>query len=151
MANIVNGKEYKLYVNTTSEPADPDEITNYTLVGLSSNLNYSDTTEQLTSNNKDNGARVTTLPGNQSATLTGTVEWGHDSDAGQEIVWNAVDTTTVANKTVYFLVTSNTGTDIQFRGSGVATEWSLDLNNNEISSASFTIAVSGAITKEAVD
>lgn len=146
---IVNGKEYLLYVNATSEPALPDEITNYTLVGSLQSVNFSDTSEQLVSNNKDNGARTTKLAGNQDSTLTGTVEWEHDVDAGQDILWNGVKSTTT--KTVYFLVTTDVTGDIQFRGNGVATNWDLGLANNEIATADFEIAVSGDYTKETVD
>lgn len=151
MANIVNGKEYLLYVNAASEPALPDEITNYTLVGLLQDVTFSDVSEQLTSNNKDNGSRVVTLPGNQSFTLSGTVEWGHDDDAGQDAIWDAVKTTTVASKLIYFLVTTDVTSDLQFRGSGYAVNWELGLANNEIASASFELAGNGDYTKEAVD
>ena len=81
---IVNGKEYLLYINAASEPATPDEIANYTLVGSLQDVTFTDNSEQLTSNNKDNGARVSTLPGNQSYSISGTVEWEHDDDAGQD-------------------------------------------------------------------
>lgn len=151
MANIVNGKEYLLYVNATSEPATPDEILNYTKVGLLRTFTFSDTSERLTSSNKDNGSRTTTLSGDQSFTLTGEVEWGHDSDAGQEIVWDAVKTTTAANKKLYFLCTSDVTGDIQFRGAGNAINWELGSPNNEIMTASFELAGDGDYTKEAVD
>jgi hypothetical protein len=151
MANPVNGKEYLLYVNAASEPATPDEITNYTLVGLMRNTNFTDSSERITSSNKDNGSRTTTLAGDQSFTLTGEVEWGHDSDAGQEIIWDAVKTTTSANKLVYFLLTSDVTSDIQVRGSGNAVSWDLGTPNNDIATASFELAGNGDYTKEAVD
>ena len=148
---IVNGKEYLLYVNAGGAPTDPDEITNYTVAGSNQNLNLNDTSEQLQSNNKDNGARVTTLPGNQSATLSGSVEWEHDVDAGQDIVFDAVKTTTSTSKLIGWLVTTNETGDIQFRGTGYALNASLDLNNNEIAVMEFEIAIDGDYTKETVD
>jgi len=148
---IVNGKEYLLYVNAGGAPTDPDEITNYTVVGLLSTNDFDDTSERLVSNNKDNGARTTTLPGNQTANLTGTVEWAHDVNAGQEIIWDAVKTTTAANKILGWLVTTNVTGDIQFRGIGNALSWQLSLANNEISTADFEIGVDGDYTKELVD
>lgn len=151
MPTIVNGKEYLLYVNAGAAPTDPDEITNYTKVGFLQDVSFSDVSEQLVSNNKDNGSRTTTLAGNQSATLSGTVEWAHDTDAGQEILWDANKTTIAANKIVGFLVTTNITADIQFRGTGNVLNWELGLANNEIATASFEIAVDGDYTKEAVD
>lgn len=148
---IVNGKEYLLYVNAGAAPTDPDEITNYTKVGLLQSVSFSDVSEQLTSNNKDNGARTTTLAGNQSANLSGTVEFAHDVNAGQDIIWDAVKTTTAASKIVGWLVTTNVTGDIQFRGTGNALSWELGLANNEISTADFEIAVDGDYTKETVD
>lgn len=151
MANPVNGKEYLLYVASATEPATPDEIANYTLVGLMRNTNFTDSSERITSSNKDNGSRTTTLAGDQSFTLTGEVEWGHDSDAGQEIIWDAVKTTTSANKLVFFLLTSDVTSDIQIRGSGNAVNWDLGTPNNDIATASFELAGNGDYTKEAVD
>lgn len=151
MANIVNGKEYLLYVASATEPSLPDEITNYTKVGLLRSVSFSDTSERLTSSNKDNGSRTVTLPGDQSYTISGEVEWGHDDDAGQEIIWDAVQTTTAANKLVFWLITTDVTSDIQLRGSAYATSWELTLSNNEIASASFEMAGNGAYTKEAVD
>jgi hypothetical protein len=148
---IVNGKEYLLYVNSASEPATPDEITNYTLVGSLQDVTFTDTSEQLTSNNKDNGSRVTTLPGNQSYTITGVVEWEHDDDAGQDTIWDAVKTTTSANKLLYWLITTDVTSDLQIRGSAYAVNWELGLPNNEIATASFELAGNGDYTKEAVD
>lgn len=148
---IVNGKEYLLYAVITTEPATPDEIANYTLVGSLQDVSFSDTSEQLTSNNKDNGARASTLPGNQTANLSGTVEWEHDTDAGQDIIWDAVKTTTVTAKLVWWLITTDVTSDIQLRGSAYALNWELGLPNNEISTASFELAVDGDYTKETVD
>ena len=148
---IVNGKEYLLYVNAGAAPTDPDEITNYTLVGALQTVSFSDVSEQLVSNNKDNGARTTTLAGNQSATLSGTVEWEHDTDAGQDIIWDAVKTTTAASKVVGWMVTTNVTSDIQIRGTGNCLSWELGLPNNEIATADFEIAVEGDYTKETVD
>jgi len=151
MANIVNGKEYLLYVNSATEPTDPDEITNYTLVGLLRDVNFSDVSERIESNNKDNGSRGTTLSGNQNYTISGTVEWGHDDDAGQDIIWDAVQTTTSANKILYWLITSNVTNDLQIRGNANALSWELGLPNNEIATANFELGGNGAYTKEAVD
>ncbi len=148
---IVNGKEYLLYANAASEPATPDEIANYTLVGSLQDVTFTDSSEQLTSNNKDNGSRVTTLPGNQSYSISGVVEWEHDTDAGQDIIWDAVKTTTAANKLVYWLVTTDVTNDIQIRGSAYAVNWELGLPNNEIATASFELAGNGDYTKETVD
>ena len=148
---IVNGKEYLLYINAASEPATPDEIANYTLVGSLQDVTFTDNSEQLTSNNKDNGARVSTLPGNQSYSISGTVEWEHDDDAGQDGIWDAVLTTTVANKLLYWLITSNVTSDLQIRGNAYAVNWELSLPNNEIATASFELAGNGTYTKEAVD
>lgn len=148
---IVNGKEYLLYVNAGAAPTDPDEITNYTKVGLLRSINFSDTSERLVSNNKDNGARTTTLPGNQTANITGSVEWAHDVNTGQEIVWDAVKATTASSKILGWLITTNVTSDIQLRGTGNALSWELDLSNNEISAADFEIGVDGDYTKEAVD
>lgn len=149
---IVNGKEYLLYMNAGGAPAsDPDEIASYTLVGLLRTVNFSDVSEQLTSNNKDNGARTTTLPGNQSASISGTVEWAHDGNAGQEIIWDGVKATGATSKYGGWLITSNTPGDIQIRGTGYLVSWELDLANNEISAADFEIAVDGDYTKETVD
>ncbi len=152
MANIVNGKEYLLYVNAGGAPGtDPDEISSYTKVGLLRSVSFSDTSERLTSSNKDNGSRTTTLSGDQSYTITGEVEWGHDDDAGQEIVWDAVKTTTAANKILGWLITTDVTNDIQLRGTGNAINWELTLTTNEIATASFEIAGDGDYTKEAVD
>lgn len=148
---IVNGKEYLLYVNAGAAPTDPDEITNYTKVGLLRSISFSDTSERLVSNNKDNGARTTTLPGNQTANITGSVEWAHDVNTGQEIVWDAVKATTASSKILGWLITTNVTSDIQLRGTGNALSWELDLSNNEISAADFEIGVDGDYTKEAVD
>lgn len=148
---IVNGKEYLLYANATTEPTDPDEITNYTLVGSLQDVTFTDTSEQLQSNNKDNGARGATLPGNQNYSISGVVEWEHDTDAGQDILWDAVKTTTVANKLIYWLITTNVTSDIQIRGNAYATNWELGLPNNEIATASFELAGNGDYTKETVD
>lgn len=148
---IVNGKEYLLYVNAGGAPTDPDEITNYTVVGLLQTNDFEDISEQLVSNNKGNGARTTTLAGNQTASLSGTVEWAHDVNAGQEIIWDAVKTTTAASKILGWLITSNVTGDTQLRGTGNALSWSLSLPNNEIATADFEISVDGDYTKEAVD
>ncbi len=148
---IVDGGDYLLYVNATSEPTDPDEITNYTLVGLGQNLSFSDTSNTLASNNKANGARGTTLPGSQQYSLSGSVEWAHDTNTGQEAVWDAVKTTTSANKVLYWLITTNVTGDIQLRGSANALNWELGLNNDEISVATFELGGIGDYTKETVD
>ena len=148
---IVNGKEYLLYVNSATEPATPDEIANYTLVGSLQSVTFTDASERITSSNKDNGSRVTTLPGDQSYTISGVVEWEHDTDAGQDILWDAVNTTTAANKLVYWLITTDVTSDIQIRGSAYAVNWELALPNNEVATASFELAGNGAYTKETVD
>ena len=149
---IVDGGDYLLYINTGGAPGtDPDEITNYHLVGLGQNLTFSDTSNQLTSNNKANGARGTTLPGTQQYTLSGTVEWAHDTNGGQQQIWDAVKTTTSANKLMGWMITTNVTGDIQIRGEAYALSWELTLNNDEIAVASFEFGGNGDYTKETVD
>lgn len=148
---IVNGKEYLLYANAATEPALPDEITNYTLVGLLRDVNFSDVSERIDSNNKSNGARGTTLPGNQQYSISGTVEWAHDANTGQQLIWDAVKTTTAANKIVFWLITTDVTNDIQLRGSANALSWELALPNNEIATAAFELGGIGDYTKELVD
>ena len=148
---IVDGGDYLLYVNAGAAPADPDEITNYTLVGLGQNLTFSDTSNQLQSNNKGNGARGTTLPGSQQYTVSGSVEWAHDVNTGQDIIWDAVKTTTSANKILGWMITTDVTGDIQLRGTATALNWELGLNNDEISVATFELGGIGDYTKETVD
>jgi len=151
MANPAVGKDYLFYVNATTEPATPDEITNYTLVGLVRNVNFTDSGESIQSSNKDNGSRTTTFAGNQSYNLAVDGEWGHDDDAGQDAIWDGVKTTTSANKVLYWLLTSDTTSDIQIRGSARALEFSLDTPNDDIMTFSASLEGIGDYTKEAVD
>ena len=149
---IVDGGDYLLYVNTGGAPGtDPDEITNYHVVGLGQNLSFNDTSNQLQSNNKGNGARGTTLPGSQQYTISGTVEWAHDGNGGQLQIWNAVKTTTSANKVMGWIATSNVVGDYQIRGEATALSWELTLNNDEIATASFELGGIGDYTLEQVD
>ena len=148
---VFNGKDMLFYANATSEPALPDEITNYTLVGQVQAWSFTDTSERLTSSNKDNGARITTLPGDQSYTISCTVEWDKADNAGQDILFDALQTTTSANKLVYWLATSNVTNDLQLRGSAYLVNGELNVDNNAISTMSFEMSGNGAYTKEAVD
>lgn len=143
---IFNGKEYNLYLAAGGAPASPDATTNYSLLLLGQNLTFSDVSERLKSNNKSNGARVTTLTGDQEANISGTAEFAKDTNTGQTIVLDAVKTTTSANKTVGFLLTSNQSGEIEFHGTANAISFEITFDNNAIALLSYELAVDGDYT-----
>ena len=145
------GNDYSLYVNPTSEPALPDEITNYTLVGLEIGHEISTSAAEIAASDKTSGAWSNTFTGEQNYTLTVTGHLAKDGNAGVDILETANLATTSSGKLVYWLSTTNATGDDQRRGSARVTEFAITENNGEMATFTCTLSGVGAYTKEDVD
>lgn len=147
----VVGKDYKFYANASSEPATPDEIANYTLVGLIDDYEFAIDADRIPVTHKATSGFRTNLPGPQGYTITISGTYAKDGNAGALILEAAAKATSASGKLVYWLNTTNVTSDYQKRGSGYVVAYSETHPSTDISRWTCTIEGNGDYTSETVD
>lgn len=147
----VVGKDYLFYANAGSEPLTPDEIANYTLVGLVDEWEFSLEADRIPVTHKGTSGFRTNLPGQQGYTITVSGTYAKDGNAGALILHAAAKATAAASKLVYWLNTTNTTNDYQKRGSGYVVSYTETHPSTDISRWTAVIEGNGDFTSETVD
>lgn len=145
------GNDYAFYVNASTEPLTPDEVTNYTAVGLEIGHVLSTSAEEIQAVDKDSGGWNNTFAGTQQYTLTITGNLAKDGNAGVDLLETANLATTQSGKLIYWLSTTDVTGEDQRRGAGRVTSFEITENVNETSTWTCTLSGVGAYTKEDVD
>lgn len=138
------GTQYLFYWSASASPVDPDEITNYELVGQSTGIALAATSETVTIRDKDG---TTNIPSTGSYTVTGGFNAVAEGDDGQTALYTAKG----SKARGAWLITDLATGHIQFRGTGTVTDYGQDKPDNNAATGSFTIAGGEELwTEEAV-
>jgi len=145
------GKDFLFYINAGSEPSTPDEITNYTKVGLITSFEFSLSADRIPVVHKDTGNFRETLGGSQGYTINLSGVVPTDGNAGHTIVHDAAKATADASKLVYWLNTSDVTNDYQKRGSGRVLDYTESHPTDDVITWTAVIEGNGDYTHELVD
>lgn len=148
---LTQGKAWLFYVNAGAAPTTPDEITNYTKVGLLINEDSSTSNDTVDVRHKDLGGYRTQIPTTKGTTYSLTGYYPADGNAGTTILRNAAQATTLANQIVGFLTTTNVTGDYQERGTGYVLSFETSKPVDGVAEFTCEISVIGALTVETVD
>jgi hypothetical protein len=147
----VVGKDYVFYVAASGEPATPDEIANYTDVGMIDEWEFSLDSDRIPVTHKGTSGFRTNLPGPQGYTITASGTYARDSEAGATILEAAAKATAAASKLVGWLNTTNVTGDRQKRGTAYVVAYSETHPSTDISRWTVTLEGDGDYVEEAVD
>lgn len=147
----VVGKDYIFYVAASGAPATPDEIANYTAVGMIDEWEFSGDSDRIPVTHKGTSGFRTNLPGPQGYTITASGTYAKDGEAGALILEAAFKATAAASKLVGWLNTTNVTSDYQKRGTGYVVAYSETHPSTDISRWTVTIEGNGDYTSETVD
>lgn len=145
MAKNYSGRDFLLYAATTA-PGTASAASGYTLVGGIRNVSISRARNAAETSSKDDGDESTFIGLRRNNTVSFDGVWDHTEDAGYTILSNAYE---ADNGLVYFLVTSTTNGDTEFYGSGILTQLDVAFPDEDISTFTGAIQVSGALTEAA--
>lgn len=145
MAKNYSGRDFLLYAST-SAPGTASAASSYTLVGGIRNVSITRARNAMDKSSKDDGDESTFVAGRRNNTVSFDGVWDHTEDAGYTLLSNAYE---AGNGTIYFLVTSTTNGDTEFYGAGVITQLDVAFPDEDISTFTGSIQVSGALTEAA--
>lgn len=143
MAKNYSGRDFLLYASTTA-PSPAATASEYTLVGGIRNVDIQRARNAAETSSKDDGDESTFIGLRRNNTLSFDGVWDHTEDAGYTVL---SDTYESDSGLVYFLATSTTTGDTEFHGSGILTQLDLSFPDEDISTYSAGIQVSGALTE----
>lgn len=136
MAKNFSGRDYLFYVKATSAPSDATAASGYTIVGDLTSLSINRSRNVLDRSSKDSGDDRELVAGRRSQNVSGSGYFDHTEDAGYTVLSDAYE---AADGKVWWLATSTTSGDTEWHGSGVISDLSSTLDDESISSFSFTI------------
>lgn len=137
------GRDYKLYLATTT-PASAALSTSYTVVGKLLEVSISTSRNAIDVSAKSDGDNSEFIAGRRSTTLTGSARFSHTVDSGQAKLYTAL---AAEAGEIWFLVSDNTTTGEEFHAKGILTQYDVAFPDDDSSTVSFTIQVTGAITQ----
>lgn len=143
------GNGYGLYT-ATSEPSNPEDISEYDLTGFGSDLNLSRSRNMIESSNKDSGADSEYEAGRRDQQLSGTffLDTEHDNDAGQANLEDRFEDS--SGDPVYWLISDNVTGHVQYYGEGLPSQFDLSFPDEGMVQVDVTLQVSGGMTRDAV-
>jgi len=145
MAKNKSGREFLLYVATTApSAASSASDAAYSLVGLQRNLSFSRSRNAIDTSTKDDGDNSTYIGGRKNQTMTFDCIFDHTEDAGYTKLSDAYES---ESGLVFFLATSTTTGDTEWHGSGVITDLSPSFPDEDVSTFTASIQISGTLTE----
>lgn len=147
----VVGKDYLFYAVAAGAPALPDEITNYTQVGLITNYEFSLTADRIGVVHKDVGNFRKTLGGAQGYTISLSGVYARDGNAGHIVIKAAAKATADASKLIGWLNTTDVTNDYQDYGTGRVLDYNESHPTDDIVTWTATIEGDGDWTNALVD
>lgn len=135
MAKNFSGRDYLFYVSTSS-PSDATAASDYTIVGDLTSLSINRSRNVLDRSSKDSGDDRELVAGRRSQNVSGSGFFDHTEDAGYTALSDAYE---ADDGTIYWLATSTTSGDTEWHGSGILSDLSSTLDDEAISSFSFTV------------
>lgn len=147
----VVGRDYVFYVNAGAAPTTPDEVTNYTDVGMVDEWEFSGDADLIPVTHKGTGGIRTNIPGQQGSQITVGGTYARDGEAGALIIEAAFKATATASKIVGWLNTTDVTSDYQKRGTAYVVNYSETHPAQDISRWTATLQVIGDYVSEQVD
>jgi hypothetical protein len=145
MAKNYSGRDFLLYVGTTAPTAASSAAdAAYALVGSIRNVSFGRSRNAIDKSSKADGDDSSFIAGRRNQTLSFDGLFDHTEDAGYTKLSDAYES---AGGAVYFLATSTTTGDTEWHGNGVITQLDVAFPDEDVSTFTSAIQVSGALTE----